>query len=114
MNYLSRILRQRCVYWPPTDAEFDKFGRPLAHNPREIRCRWEPTNEQVVDATGTTRSVSVKVLVDEDLAVGGFLKAGSLIGIGSKTPQEAGALEIKSFQRTPDARAKRFLQIAFI
>ncbi len=114
MNYLSRILRQRCAYWKPADDEFDKFGRPVAVLPREVRCRWEDTNEQFIDSTGTTRTSSAKVLVAEDLEVGGFLKLGSVHSVGPGSPQEEGALEIRSFQRMPDARAKRLLRTVMV
>ncbi len=115
LTVLRRPLKQSCIYWPPAGRAWNEFGRPLSASPEEILCRWEDTAEEYVDAQGTTRVSSARVLVGQDLAIGGFLVLGSLDDLDSGDgPEDVGALEIRSFQKMPDMRAKNFLRVAVL
>jgi len=114
-NVVARILKQKCVYWPPAGTgAFDAFGQPLSGTAQELDCRWEEKAENYIDAQGTERVSTVKVFLASDVQPGGFIALGALSGMG-KDPQPAaqGAIEIKAFSKTPDRRARVFLRIAF-
>jgi len=112
MSIYTKILRQPVVYWPPAVEGFDEFGKPVRAAARQLRCRWEDTQEQFVDAKGTTQVARAKVYIGIDVEPGGALVLGSLEDIGPEVP--ADALEIKAFYKVPNMKATKFLRTGML
>lgn len=41
MRLLTKMLRQKAVYWPLTSIGIDNYGQPIPSIPVEISVRWE-------------------------------------------------------------------------
>jgi hypothetical protein len=121
MRLLTKMLKQKCVYWPPGSEEtggrdFDDYGRPVYATAIEIRCRWEDVVEEFIKPDGTQDTSRSKVYVDRDVRVGGVLWLGNLAGVSDlvNPKQNDGAWEIKRFDKLPTLKAAQFLRTAFL
>jgi len=113
---LKRYTKQTAVYWARSSPAFDAYGKPLYEDPIEIDCRWEDVNELFVDSQGEQQTSSCKIMTLVDLVVGGFLMLGSLDStLDLVTPSNnEGAWEIRSFSKTPDRKARKFVRTAYV
>jgi hypothetical protein len=105
-----------CIYWAPTGV--DNQGRPTytGTSPIEIQCRWEDTNEQMIDKTGRQRTSRSIVYVDRDIDVNGALTHSSLEAIQFvtdpfKNPQ---TWEVQRFDKVPTLRNRESLRKAYL
>lgn len=77
MKILSRMRRQKAVYWAPTGTVAD--GEATFAKPIELRVRWEGMLFMTRDDPRTKEESSREVVyVDRILKRGGFLWKGSL------------------------------------
>ncbi len=117
MALLVGLLKQTAVYWPPEDG-YDDFGQPTVSSPQELICRWEDTAEEFIDAQGTKTVSKAQVFLDEDVEVKGLLMLGTLAEAEASDfptdPKEAGALEIRSFQKTPRVKGTAFVRSVYL
>lgn len=103
MSYLTWALRQTATYWAPGGT--DIYGNPVPSSPVHIKCRWEAKQELFTDEDGQERRSQAKVFLDRPVQTNGYLALGQLTG----TPQSHdNALVIKSYNETPDLKAKLF------
>lgn len=65
MRILTRILRQRAVYWEPDKP--DKFANVQYKLPVQIKCRWE--DAKFADLAGTEEETIFKSFVYVDREV---------------------------------------------
>lgn len=97
MSVISKIRRQKAVYWPKLSDGND--GKALLGDAVEIDCRWEDRVEMTVDQQGRELVSSAFVYVDRAVTPGGFLWQGRLTACPYTDPAEAwrndGAREIK-------------------
>ena len=121
MSLVTRMRKQKCVYWPLGSAESggsdeDSYGNPSHGSPIEIDCRWEDGNKEFVGSKGTTELSSARVFVDRDMQVGEMLMLGELdSSVDQDDPRNnQGAYEIRAFQKTPNLKATEFLRIAVL
>lgn len=120
MSLITRMLRQRAVYWPPlTDPRgrelHDNWGQRRYGDPVEVRVRWEPTVANTVTADEEKEVFSATVYVGQDVEVGGLLKLGTLAALETNDPREnTGVYEIKRFVKTPNLRVSKFLRTAYL
>lgn len=114
IRQVERVLRQTAVYWGV--KRFDANGRPMYNQPIQIKCRWEDTNEQFVDAQGHDQVTKSIVMVDRKLVVQGVLWLGKLQDLQSESEpfKNVGAFDIKKFDNIPDRRAKKFFREAYL
>lgn len=114
MGLLQRMLRQTAVYWPRLGE--DDYGQPVYDAPVEIKVRWEDVNEQFLDQQGATEISRAKIYVDRDLNVGDAIRLGALstMDYPQDPCENTGVHEIRSFQKTPDIRAKNFLRVVMV
>ena len=115
MSVISRMRRQKAVYWPP--AVEDDYGRPVMGTAVEIDCRWEDEITQFVDAVGPTRMSRSVVYPDMVLAYGGLVWEGELKNLTSglsTQPQDHGALEIHAVRKIPNLKATENLHIVML
>lgn len=121
MPLLSRMLKQKAVYWPPSDVISDT-GEKTYGDPEEVRCRWEDITETFLDRDGNTFASRAKVYVDRDLQRQGILWQGGLDELKDPVDPFANeepdgsrqALEIRKFEVTPNLKASRFLRMAVL
>jgi hypothetical protein len=91
------------TYWAP--AGDDGYGGLAWSAPVPINCRWEDIAEKFTNANGEELVSSAVVWPDAILATGGFLWRGEYdTGLPLDPREQAGAYEIKKFQRTPELR----------
>lgn len=115
MSVITKILKQTCVYWPPSDsADFDDYGQPVAGQPVELNCRWSDEAEEIINPDGTALTSNTKVMVSSDVKPGGVLMLGTLEDVEDLiTPKNnIGAYEILSFRKVPNFRCTEFMRIA--
>ena len=117
MSLSSQLLyrsRQAAVYWPPLPA--DQYGVPTWGAPVQIKCRWEDTIEEFIDAKGSKAFTRAKVFADRVLTPGGVLFKGTLAAISSSAaPKDnPGAWEIRSFNNTPNLNQTDVTNVALL
>ena len=115
---LDKCRKQDAVYWPPSSERFDEYGRPIVSDPVQLKVRWEDKAEEFIDAQGTKQVSSAKVIVGEDLEIGGLLMLGTLSDVDSSFPEDPKSKfevkEIRMFEKIPDLKAKRYLRTAIL
>lgn len=111
MSLISRMRRQKAVYWAPVDA--DGRGQTTFADPVEINCRWEETAVEFVNAQGATDTSQVVAYVDRDVEVGGRLKSGTVADLASDVDPTVDGYEIKQFSKNPNFKASEFLRTAY-
>jgi hypothetical protein len=110
MRILTKMLRQKAVYWEPQIA--DQFNEKRWELPVEIKCRWEDGGEEQLDYDGETFTPMHTVYSDRDLKVGGLLLLAYLVDMeGTEPPEEA--VRIRKVMKTPTLKANKFLRENF-
>ena len=71
MSLITRMLKQKAIYWP-VDGK-DSYGQPTNGGPVAIKCRWEDVQEEFITPKGTTEMSKAVVYVDRDMEAGGLL-----------------------------------------
>lgn len=117
MNLLQGVLNQTATYWPPSTG-IDDYGQPILEAGVELMCRWEDTQEEFVAPNGEKEISRARVFLEQDVVVGGLLYLGGLDVTGASdfpaNPRDAGAMEIRSFQKTPDFDAVEFIRMVIV
>lgn len=125
MVRIARYLKQACYYWGPTGGH-DSGGQPEFEEAIKIACRWDDVAEQYYADGGTIAISKSKVLVDQDLKVGGLLILSQnndlddwddLLYPSNPWDDENGqAMPIKLFSKIPDRRGRisRGVRIAIL
>jgi hypothetical protein len=115
-NDNTRIPRrkQKAVYWVAQPKDSD--GRTTYAAPVEIDCRWSDVTEELVGPSGAAVTIKSKVYPDRDLEKDSVLWLGGLNDLTDFTNpfKNPAAARIQGWTKIPDARAKRFLRIAFL
>jgi hypothetical protein len=109
MHFAIRNLNQAVTYWPP--AAENEFGHAGSGAPVLLMGRWSDKTQQIMRPNGEEVISAAQVILNQDVAVSGFLMKGD--HTGSATPP-AGAREIQNFTSTPDLRNLESLRKAFL
>lgn len=114
MSLLTRMMKQKCVYWEPDG--FGPDGQPTFKPPIEIKCRWEDVHEVFADAQGNDIVSNSLVYVGIDLKTQGVMWLGKLVDLDSQTVpfNNEGAYSIRKFEKIPKLNAKEFLRTAVL
>ena len=115
MSIITKVLRQKAVYWPPGDR--DKYGRNTFGSPVEIKCRWDDKIQEVVQEDGSETMSVAEVMVDRDLAVGGVLLLGELDTEKENATRPdllAGASFIGTWEKNPNLKATEFVRTVYM
>jgi hypothetical protein len=111
MSIITKVLRQRCVYWPPLGS--DQFGEQRLGRPVELKCRWDDNNEEFISVDGTRLVGKGRVMVSSDVEPLGYLWLGTLASLPSHVATECpAAQQIMQFQKVPNFRATEFVRTA--
>lgn len=110
MNLL-RKLQQTCTYWAPT-GQTDLYGKPIWSEPRQLPCRWENNQSQVMSKSGSEIVSKARVYLAETVSTDGYL----LLGESSEAdPTEVeGAEDIQNVGTTPDLRNLQQLTTVYL
>lgn len=113
MSIITKVLVQTAVYWAP--GPLDKFGKSAFLAPVQLDCRWEDVSTEQINAEGTRIASKAKVMVSEDVEVGGMLALTDLESLTDPlNPRAAGGWEILTFNKTPNMRATEYVRTAFL
>lgn len=124
--FLEDMLNQRAVYWPTLGINDE--GQREYDEPVEIVCRWEMIAESFLDrGTGNMAQSRSKVFSDRDLTELGVLWLPPDSGVGLDEGQalfqltnedepfsNAGAFEIRRFDKMPNFDGDEFVRIAYL
>lgn len=113
-SLVKRVLREKAVYWPPLAP--DRAGQPRSGTPVEIRCKWNERFEQRADSQVSFqgRLAKSRILVDQQLAVGGHLLFGELTEDTPEDPKTARASEIIGIDKERRIRVNEYQHIAYL
>jgi len=121
MSIITRMLKQRAVYWPlSTDVTsgqgYSSTSQRQYASPVEIACRWVDETREFSDNAGDLQTSRAVVKVDRDLSIGGVLWLGTLDAVTSVDAplNNAGAGEIRGIRKLPNLRATQFVRTAFL
>ena len=116
MSIITRMRKQKAVYWPLATASPDDYGQPVYDTHVEIDCRWDDVVQEFIDSKGTIQASHSIVYTDRDIVLGGVLMLGELADITDEdNPKEnENAWEIKRFDKIPNLRATEYLRMAYL
>jgi hypothetical protein len=114
MGLIDRMRKQQAVYW--AYAGTNEFNEKQVATAVQIRVRWEDVNEEFLDVSGETRMSKALVYVGEDIVPGSILMLGVLADITDTVniKENAGAWEVRRFDKLPDLKAKEFLRTCYL
>lgn len=95
----------KIVIWEAT-GYVDNYSRPSVNSPREITVRWLPVSRQGTDAQGNVVSISVELILDQEIPINTICWKGPI----STLPESPTNLfVVVSHEETDDLKA-RFIQ----
>ena len=106
---IKKFLKQKAVYWgAPVPNGFGGFSYA---DPIEIAVRWTDKQELFLNYNGEQVLSRAKLMLDQDVEVRGMIALITLAALDTgQLPEDNGGLEIRSFQKMPDVRAKQFVR----
>lgn len=115
MSIITRMLREKAVYWAPGQGDFDNFGKPITEEPVLISCRWEEIAEMFLDEEGNEVLSNARVYVDRDVESRGYLKRLGQTGLLSNLDstvwdQNNGVFIVRKFNSLPKLGYSEFLR----
>ena len=114
MGIITRMLIQDAIYWAPSGV--DSRGQPTWALPKEIRVRWEDVTQEFIDDDGDVQMSRALIYVSEDVEVAGVLFLGQLLNTIDQTDPKAnaGAWEIRRYEKLPKLNGREFLRTVFV
>lgn len=113
MSVIKKMRKQTAVYWARTTS--DHYGRFSYQPPVEVKCRWDDTIQEFVNATGEKQASRAVAYVDTIMVPGDRIKRGVL---ETDTPLDPlsidDAFEIRRFDQIPNFRATETLLVAYM
>lgn len=115
MSIITRMLRQRAVYWGNPRPDDDGMGGYQYDGAVEIKCRWEDKQELFIDPEGREQLSRSIIYADRDLVVGGQLWLGLLTDVPGQNPELiAAAMKILQFAKLPNLRNTENLRTTWL
>jgi hypothetical protein len=120
MGIISRMRRQKAVYWEPATRSdgammLDNYGDPIYLAPVEIDCRWDDAAQEFSTPEGETTVSNSIVYPDRELKIKGLLLETVLDAVERPlNPVAEGAREIRQTGKTPNLRATETLYTAWL
>ncbi len=114
MGIIKTMRRQNAIYW--AFVSIDQFGEKSVGSPVQILVRWDDKVEEFLDFEGERKLSNAVVYVGQDMSLGGILMLGTLADITDSVniKENAGAWEIRRFDKIPNLKASEFLRIAYL
>lgn len=113
MSIISRMRRQRAVYWEQNGI--DRFGKLSFNEPVEIKCRWDDGNQDLRTPQGQSIMFNSVVYVDREMKIGDMLMKGELeSGTDNDPHKEPEAKSIQRFNINPNLRNTENIYTAFL
>ena len=116
MSIITRVLRQKGVYWEPSATKGYDGNTTSWLTPVSVNVRWTEKERYHVLESGTQVVSQTSVMTNIDTLKGGFLYLGLLADVLAVTDPrtQVGAWEIMKTEKTPNLRATEFLRIAHL
>lgn len=120
MSLITRCQKSKAVYWAPKrvagELQTDDSGNILYSSPREITCRKEEEQKEVITREGTSVLSTAYYITEILTEPGGFIVEATLQSITTPTrPKEVrGAKEILAVADTPNLKYRENLYEAFV
>lgn len=124
MGVISKVMRQRAIYWPPGVP--DNYGKIGYGSVEVVRCRWDDEYVEFMTPEGSKEISNASVMVSKAVALGGVLMLSPLPATASDEERlaavedlenplnNAGAWKIRAYTENPNFRAREFLRIAIL
>lgn len=110
MNFLIFGLSQKLTLW--VSLGVDGFNKPIFAAPVERICRWEERSDRIQTAEGTEVYSRATIFLDQDLALGDYVKLGS--HAGANPLQIPGAYRVVDFRKIPSIDGNFFERRAYL
>ena len=110
MGLLAGKLNQTATYWAPTG--YNRRSEQTFAAPVQISVRWDDVEETYTSPMGEQRRSKAKVLVDQDLRVGGYLQQGTSTETNPKGLPNA--FIINAFNRFPTVSGTEVVREAIL
>jgi len=114
MSAITKVLKQKCVYWAPGTP--DAYGQTTYSEAIELNCRWDDNQQQIIRDDGTMVMSKAEVMLSADVIVGGVLKFGTLDDVlyMNEPTRNDGAFEILKFDKNPNFKCTEFVRTAYL
>lgn len=120
MSLISRMRKQKAVYWEQTTA--NEFGQLGYAAPVQVECRWDDAIVEFIAKDGTTKRSRSVVYVDRDMKTGDMLKLGALVDVLSELDSGTDPVpssfrdvwEIQRFDKNPNLKNTESLRTAYL
>ncbi len=111
---LKRKLRGYCVYFGP--GPLSDSGKKTYLAPVELRCHWEDSQEQRLDASGNVWMSKASVMLEVPVPKLGALWHGKLIELVSQTKpfDNPNASEVRMVDEVPNRKDDQKLYTAYL
>jgi hypothetical protein len=103
-------LSQTCVYWAP--SSIDKTGAVTYAAAVEVACRWDDFTQEILSVEGDTILSMASVMVDQNVAINGYLWLGELADAPADPKADSTAHLIRQFMCNPNIDADEELKTA--
>lgn len=114
MSIIKKMRKQDAVWWKRQPSP-DRFGEFTFDPPVAIRCRWDDSVVEFLDAQGERQISRSVVYVDRIMSPGDMLREGEMLSDEPEDPLSiTTAHEIKRFDKTPNLKATETLLTAYI
>lgn len=112
MRIIKTCLKQKAVYWAPAGPGEDHQQTYTA--PVELKVRWVDVSAEFVDYTGIKAMSQAQVMTEKDVVIEGVLWLGRFVNLTSPSDPfaNAGAFEIRRFDKIPTLNGKQFVRKA--
>ena len=104
--------KQKVVYWPAAEtgnpSDYDDYGERLMGTRIELDVRLIRDNSGGGDAQGDPEGIDLSLTVDRDIPLGSTMWQGTLDDLPTDTSTLTDLYVVKTFDKTPDVKAKRF------
>ena len=114
MSIITKMRVHEAYYWKKSGLT--RTGSSIFNDAIKISCRWEDTQEEIVDNNGNKITSKSLVYVGNKLNIGDFLllNTDSNINVQADPQLLADAYEIVKFTRYPNLKGTEYLNIAYL
>jgi len=110
-----RTMKTTAVYWAVGDV--DEFGQPTSYSDAVlITCRWDIVREEFIGPSNGRELSNARLIVDRDITIKSVVMLGTLADVtNADDPKEnAGAWEVRTFEKTADFKGSRYLREVYL
>lgn len=107
-NLESDFLEQKALLWAASATEVNDKGQRKISAAVEMDVRWENMQIEGPDGQGNIVSITAKVVVDRDIAIGSIMWLGTLETVASPPVD---LKKVVNFSSIPDIKRRNFRRV---